>query len=1023
MKKITVQCSILFILCLGLFITNVTDKEIERFPANIELEQENFLSKLKYHQFLADAGYKISLEQDKKGVFYPKQCANKAMTFGCRTEKSIFTHSLIMDSLYAVKNDPVVDKVKEKGLKYLVDQKKKYGDYLKYFQYDRFLMKKIVLPDSDDNSVIPSVLFKYGHTENTANHAEQMKMDGLKLNTFKNRNGDQSFTGNIFETWLPPKDPLYNDLDVVVQANALWYYGLQGQIATGTNDLAGVCSLVNTVVDWVSTSDNWQDFYGNRKWVKLNKTHYSVWYPSQFTFIYNIVRAYVDGKQKCLEPSIEKIYNLLESKNQFAKSKIENALAISAHSKLIRYYQEQGDKVDHKLTVIKIQIDTMIETEKKVVTKKNKTNKFYFYGSSGYVGSNAYKLAVEMEAVANYLAMTKVISHEYIESKDLNHSIEEALDYFKREQQVDGSLTKMIEVSSIYYNAFMILLYEFSGTLDDNLDNAQGLMKYIFSTQNMEGGFSGYPNGPYDHGVSILGYMAGKIVGESEDSPDMLKLEKKINANGGIVKGDVKTLVFGSLMGLTSLDRCVPRVAMNLLMSMKAKLPWIRVMIYPAVHILSNGHAAKMDKSKYPNRIGSFKNMCKFFPERKRIKHKNEDKLFEWLTTHTNEDGTFFDYTPTTVFALMAYATKMEEHKEIFDKGLKTLQSFQLKREGGIYQSPGEASIGETYVLLNALIDMEYDLNSEMVTKAEDFLYSVQQPNIHGFGFSKHNKFYPDSDDTSNVILVLEKLMLGRGKLEKDKVAKLDKAMELLLTFQNRDGGFATWEKKRLPLPKQGSGGIMGKLPVLAESVVEHTARIALHLSSQTSKDERFKVAYDKAISYLLKNQLEDGSYRGTWFVNYLFGTSMSLVALATDHTNPKAQVALEKALRFLLKHQNADGGFSETLDSFIENKVTKLETSSPAQTGLIVAELMVFLEMENYQHIKLLWPHIEASVVFLIKNQEDNGVWNDTTFTGVTFPKIEYLYYPYVQEIEPMHVLGLYKVIKEKVEKGIIKF
>ncbi|MBT4790704.1 MAG: hypothetical protein HON90_03970 [Halobacteriovoraceae bacterium] len=698
----------------------------------------------------------------------------------------------------------------------------------------------------------------------------------------------------------------------------------------------------------------------------------------------------------------------------FGKTRLENSQAAASYMRLLKYKMERGEDISSSLEHAFEIVKHLISNERIDLIQ---ADKFFFYGAVGYVGTDALSIGFEIEALQNYLQIINQPVLELDEEKIKNQT-DLGIEYLRDEQMsLDGSWTKMIQVSSDLYGAFMIFLYEYTGILESKIVNAKAIMSDIWTRQKKNGAFAGYPGGPDDNSINVLIYMAAKMTLENENSSRMVALEKAIKRNGGSHEVRALAYPFMALFGLHPSVKYIPRKGLKTLLSLKDSLPWIRVMAYPVLYLLAKGKIHKLNKDKYPIRIFSHgKTYYPFLKKSRKNDYVGEAEFKDWLTSNMNPDGTLFDYTPTTIPALMALSQLGEDQDELFSKGIKTLESFQVKTKTGLYQSPGEASIGETYVIINALLDMGVSADDPMIVNAEKFLLSLQQE-AGGFGFSKNNTHYPDSDDTSNVIYVFKRLNDIRGQVDPRLTRRIEKGLEVLLTFQNKDGGFGTWEKD--PISKITKGlnfiGITPKV-VLAESIVEHTARIALNLASYT-ENPIYEKSYNAAIKYLLKTQLADGSYPGTWFVNYLFGTSMVVTALATAPQTPKIKRAIEKALRFILKHQRADGGFSESVKSFDAKKVVYLKQSSPAQTGLILSQLLMFLKEENGTHAKLLDPFLRKGVQFLSDTQQDDGLWHDKTWSGVTFPGLEYLYYQYVQEVEPLHVLGMYEELMRTFE------
>src|SRR5690606_33061954 len=74
--------------------------------------------------------------------------------------------------------------------------------------------------------------------------------------------------------------------------------------------------------------------------------------------------------------------------------------------------------------------------------------------------------------------------------------------------------------------------------------------------------------------------------------------------------------------------------------------------------------------------------------------------------------------------------------------------------------------------------------------------------------------------------------------------------------------------------------------------------------------------ALQRAVDYLRRTQLPDGSWYGRWGLNYIYGTwsvVCGLNAAGVNHTSP----TIAKAADWLISIQNADGGWGEDGSSY----------------------------------------------------------------------------------------------------------
>lgn len=965
-------------------------------------------TELDLHQALITSYQELEKAQNAQGIILESQCRDKEMTKTCLKNKSNFITILSLDAINDVSGVPRLDAVKEKAYNYVTKQFQSYKGLIKYYGHET-LSKYIVKADVDDNSVALASFIKKGIPVDQS-LLRQMKEEALRPQVIHRKNSKDVFRGKIFSTWLKPTAFLYSDLDVVVNANALWLYGLNGEKAENSSELKDVCRYVNTIIDWSAETDDWSEFYSERNWNKIDKKNYSAWYPSPYAFIYNVVRAATDGQQSCLNGSLIKIEKLLMAENNSFATSYDRTLRAASLMRLIEWKQKTGtEDLSEMMNRAGEVVADLLNPEDPLIS-----NRFFYYGVWGYIGSEGYRHALRIEVFNRYQKIKKLWkpSHEKEWQNQLQSKVDLSLDYFRNEQKADGSWTKLIKVSSVMYSCHMIFMYEYMNMTEKKIDIIQRLMKYNWTNQNQTGGFSGYPGGKDELSISIMMYVAAKIAGEDINSERMLLLENYINQNGGLEKADFMALPYLALLGLNHRFDYIPvSLGVPLMLKMDSMLPWVKVLAYPIAYMIGAKKIHYMHESKIPRRITKKK------LEDRSGAHESfeigKEKLYSWIEKNINDDGTLFDYTPTTVPILMALSAEGPRYQALIEKGIKTLESFQEEIDGGLYQSPGEASIGETYVGMNALMDIGIKENDDMLVKAESFLYSMMQPTTGAFGFSKHNTHFPDTDDTSNSIYVLKRMAMNKGERSADE--KFVKGLHWLIKNQNRDGGFGTWEKEAIPYTQKLVNRFFPGI-VLSESVTEHTARIVLNMALFKDKYPEVQKSYDKALKWLIKNQKEDGSYEGTWFVDYLFGTSMVLTSLATAEKSEEVKRAIEKGLAFILKHQQQDGGFSESPESFIKEESVPLKASSPAQTGLIVSQLFMFLREEKNIHKEYLKPFLKKAVKFVARKQADDGQWHDLTWTGVTFPRTEYLIYPYIQDMGAMQAMGMYlKVFPEQ--------
>ena len=187
----------------------------------------------------------------------------------------------------------------------------------------------------------------------------------------------------------------------------------------------------------------------------------------------------------------------------------------------------KDSKVEYDDLVIRLHqgLETMLAQD---IPDRSKEKDFYFYGAAGYVASEALIKAYQIKALG---FLKSLLSYRKIDSSapdpgELNQKIERSMGWLQKEQlALDGSYTKMIEVSSDMYAMHMVFLYQYTGQLSKKSKIVKGLLEYGWKKQNPDSGGiptyqelapSGKKEGKGQIDASILFYLANTIAGESE---------------------------------------------------------------------------------------------------------------------------------------------------------------------------------------------------------------------------------------------------------------------------------------------------------------------------------------------------------------------------------------------------------------------------------------------------------------------------------------------------------------------------
>jgi squalene/oxidosqualene cyclase-like protein len=188
-----------------------------------------------------------------------------------------------------------------------------------------------------------------------------------------------------------------------------------------------------------------------------------------------------------------------------------------------------------------------------------------------------------------------------------------------------------------------------------------------------------------------------------------------------------------------------------------------------------------------------------------------------------------------------------------------------------------------------------------------------------GWPFSTRAHGWPISDCTAEGLKA--SLLLTPFVDDPIPVPRLAAAVELLLEMQNRDGGWATYEKTRGPawLERLNPSDCFADI-MIDPSYVECTsaavqALAAFRASHGGERDGAIDAAIARGRDYLLGAQRDDGSWEGSWGICFTYGAWFGTLGLRAAGL-PADHPALSRAAEFLLGKQLPDGGWGETPES-----------------------------------------------------------------------------------------------------------
>ncbi|MFH1131476.1 MAG: prenyltransferase/squalene oxidase repeat-containing protein, partial [Pseudomonadota bacterium] len=272
-----------------------------------------------------------------------------------------------------------------------------------------------------------------------------------------------------------------------------------------------------------------------------------------------------------------------------------------------------------------------------------------------------------------------------------------------------------------------------------------------------------------------------------------------------------------------------------------------------------------------------------------------------------------------------------------------------------------------------------------------------------GWPFSDRAHGWPITDCTSEGL----KCALAMEREVKDPIEEslLEDAVKLILSFQNPEGGWSTYELQRggdwleRLNPSQVFGGIMVDYPYVECTSACIQALVAARKRFPGKFDAEIERAINAGAKFICGKQQADGGWEGSWAVCFTYGTWFSVWGLRAAGF-PTDDPKIKSACQFLKSHQNVDGGWGEHYSSCIKGEYVAAEKSQTVHTAWALLTLLKAGEWNT--------DSVRKAVQFLINSQLENGDWPQESMVGV-FNKTALINYENYRRIFPLWALSLY--------------
>jgi squalene/oxidosqualene cyclase-like protein len=233
---------------------------------------------------------------------------------------------------------------------------------------------------------------------------------------------------------------------------------------------------------------------------------------------------------------------------------------------------------------------------------------------------------------------------------------------------------------------------------------------------------------------------------------------------------------------------------------------------------------------------------------------------------------------------------------------------------------------------------------------------------------------------------------------------RLTDAVDLLLSFQNECGGWATYELTRGPKwlellnPSDVFGDIMIDYPYVECTSASIQALAAFARRYPGVRDAQIAKPVERGRDFILSIQREDGSWEGSWGVCFTYGTWFGVWGLRAAGL-PEDHPAIQRACDFLERHQLPDGGWGETIDSCRTGRYVHAGEGQAVMTSWALLTLIKGGHRDS--------DSVRRGVAFLEKRQQPDGSFPAEHIAGV-FNKTSTIMYDNYLKIFPLWALSL---------------
>jgi len=596
--------------------------------------------------------------------------------------------------------------------------------------------------------------------------------------------------------------------------------------------------------------------------------------------------------------------------------------------------------------------------------------------------------------------------------------------------------------SNVTITAEVVLLHKIWGT--DQTRPLDKVEAYLRQEQRQHGGWELYYGDGGELSTSVEAYMALRLLGVPANDLAMIRARSFILQRGGISKTRIFTKLHLALIGcynwrgIPSLPAWVMLLPKAFPVNIYEMSSWARSSTVPLLIVcdrkpvfltdstinLDELYVEGVDQVRWelPQsgdwtdlfltldhgfKLAESLNLVPFREEGIKAAEK-------WILERQEATGDWGGIIPAMLNSMLALrCLDYNSSDPIVERGLQAIDNFAIETEDSYRVQPCVSPVWDTAWVIRALVDSGFAPDHQAVVKAGEWLLQKQildygdwavknrQGKPGAWAFEFDNNFYPDVDDSAVVVMALD---LAKLPNEKIKQAAIARALNWIASMQCKLGGWAAFD---LDNDQDWLNSIpYGDLKAMIDpNTADVTARVVEMLGACNLSIDSYNL--ERSLTYLLREQETEGCWFGRWGVNYIYGTSGVLSALALIDPQ-RHKLSIQRGAAWLVGCQNPDGGWGETCRSYDDPSLKGQGNSTASQTAWALIGLIAAGEATG----KLALDVIERGVGYLVATQQPDGTWFEADFTGTGFPCHFYLKYHMYQQYFPLIALGRYQAV-----------